>query len=311
MKRILFAATIAAAGLFASCNNGSTRPTLKTDVDTLSYELGLANSQGINVYLQQEGIDSADMKDFMRGIKDGLMNSDNDKKRAYYLGLQAGMNMYEGMVKASSQQLFAGDSTKTLNAKNLVAGIEAGAKNKSKLKINGKVIGPQEAQTDVNDRIQALTAKSLEQKYGPQKQASDKQMDATVKKLGLKPLGKGVYYKEVKAGDGQKPKATDAVEVEYTLTLLDGKVVESSKQANNGKPATLAIGSIIPGLQTALTQMPLGAEWDIYVLYDQAYGAQGAGPQIPPFTNLHFNIKLVSIKAANAQPQAAPINVQQ
>lgn len=303
MKKIIFAATIAAVGLFASCKGGSTKASLKTDIDTVSYELGLANSQGLSTYLEQEGIDSAQIKDFLRGIKDGITKSGKKKERAYYLGLQAGLNMYQNMVKPSSQQLFGGDSTKQLSAKNLVAGLVAGANNKSALKINGKVIDPQAAGQDVNERIQVLTAKSLEKKYGAQKAENDKKLKETVSKLGLKSLGKGVYYKENVAGTGAKAKITDAVEVDYELSLIDGTVIEDSKKNGSGQPARLSLQQIIPGLQTALTQMPAGADWDIYVSYDQAYGAQGAGPQIQPFTNLKFHIVNHGVKAANAQPE--------
>ncbi len=305
MKKIILAAAIAATGVLMSCKGDGARPSLKTDVDTLSYELGMANSQGIDAYLAQQGLDSADMNNFLRGVRDGVMKAGNKHQRAYYLGLQSGLAMYENMIVPSSQQLFGGDSTQTLSAKNLVAGLVAGTRNKTALKIRGKKVDAAFAMQDVNERIQTLTAKSLEKKYGPQKAASDKAMQAKVKQLGLKPLGKGVYYKEVKAGDGQKPRPTDRVQVEYVLKLFDGKVVEDSKKVGGGKPVTIAVSGTIPGWQQALTQMPVGAEWEIYIPYDQAYGAQGAGPDIQPFTNLVFQLKLIGVEAPAAKPAAS------
>ncbi len=84
MKKILSLAVIAAATLFASCNNGSPKASMKNDVDTLSYEIGLSQTAGIENYFQQSGIDSAYIDDFLRGVKDGALAGDDKKKQAYY-----------------------------------------------------------------------------------------------------------------------------------------------------------------------------------------------------------------------------------
>ena len=93
MKKILSLAVIAAATLFASCNNGSPKASMKNDVDTLSYEIGLSQTAGIENYFQQSGIDSAYIDDFLRGVKDGALAGDDKKKQAYYAGVQAGVQM--------------------------------------------------------------------------------------------------------------------------------------------------------------------------------------------------------------------------
>ena len=80
MKKILSLAVIAAVTLFASCNNGSPKASMKNDVDTLSYEIGLSQTAGIENYFQQSGIDSAYIDDFLRGVKDGASIARHRKK---------------------------------------------------------------------------------------------------------------------------------------------------------------------------------------------------------------------------------------
>lgn len=94
MKKILMAA-VAAAALFTACEKpGGVKANLKTDIDTLSYALGVANSPGneeIKNYLVQAGADSAYVEEFVKGLKEGLAIADNKKEMAYQLGMQTGM----------------------------------------------------------------------------------------------------------------------------------------------------------------------------------------------------------------------------
>ena len=67
-------ALVAAAAFFASCGSNAPQATFKSSVDTLSYAVGLANTRGLRPYLEQQvGIDSAQMKDFIRGLKTGII----------------------------------------------------------------------------------------------------------------------------------------------------------------------------------------------------------------------------------------------
>ena len=69
MKRLFLLPLL--GGIFlASCHKSAPRAEMKTDVDTLSYEIGMANTQGIEAYFRQMGIDSQYVDDFIRGLKD-------------------------------------------------------------------------------------------------------------------------------------------------------------------------------------------------------------------------------------------------
>ena len=69
MKKILFIAAVATV-VFGSCNKNSIpKGAPKTNLDTLSYELGVANSQGVKMYIaNQLGVDTAYMDEFYKGF---------------------------------------------------------------------------------------------------------------------------------------------------------------------------------------------------------------------------------------------------
>ena len=92
---------------------------MKTDVDTLSYEIGMANTQGIEAYFRQMGIDSQYVDDFIRGLKDGSLAGDDKKQMAYYAGVQAGLQIKTQMFPTIERQVFGSDTTRMLSLKKL------------------------------------------------------------------------------------------------------------------------------------------------------------------------------------------------
>ena len=71
MKKLIVMAAGAAA-LLASCDGGAPKANLKTEVDSLSYEIGLSNSRGVKEYLSQRlGVDTAYLDEFIKGVKEG------------------------------------------------------------------------------------------------------------------------------------------------------------------------------------------------------------------------------------------------
>jgi FKBP-type peptidyl-prolyl cis-trans isomerase FklB len=110
---------------------------------------------------------------------------------------------------------------------------------------------------------------------------------------GVVTLASGVQYKILKAGDGKKPTETDAVECYYRGTLLDGTEFDST---DPGKPATLKVAQLIQGWKEALTQMPAGSKWMLYIPSQLAYGPRGVGSDIGPNETLVFEVELLSVK---------------
>jgi len=120
-------------------------------------------------------------------------------------------------------------------------------------------------------------------------------LDANAKKPGVTALPSGLQYRVIKAGTGPRPKGTDTVVVHYRGTLVDGKEFDSSY--SRGEPTPLRLDGVIKGWQEAVSLMPVGSKWEIYVPPTLAYGERGAGNMIGPNSTLIFEIELLEIKA--------------
>ena len=122
-------------------------------------------------------------------------------------------------------------------------------------------------------------------------------LEENAKKEGVKVTASGLQYKIVKEGNGIHPSANDKVTVHYTGRLIDGTVFDSSVE--RGAPATFGVNQVIPGWVEALQLMSEGAEWQLYIRSELAYGSQGAGPVIGPHSTLIFDVKLIKIERAS------------
>jgi FKBP-type peptidyl-prolyl cis-trans isomerase FklB len=125
-------------------------------------------------------------------------------------------------------------------------------------------------------------------------EAGRKFMAENAKKEGVATLPGGVQYKVVRAADGAKPTLQDTVIVHYKGTLIDGKEFDSSYR--RGEPATIPLQNVIKGWQDAVTAMPVGSKWEVWVPAQLGYGEQGAGKDIEPNSTLVFEIELLEIK---------------
>lgn len=118
-------------------------------------------------------------------------------------------------------------------------------------------------------------------------------LEENVKNEGVQVTESGLQYKVLTAGDGAIPARTDHVRVHYTGRLIDGTVFDSSVQ--RGQPAEFPVNGVIAGWIEALTLMPVGSKWELYIPYQLAYGERGAGAAIPPFATLVFEVELLEI----------------
>ena len=289
MKKFTFVAAmaIAAASIVASCGNStSSKPNLKNDVDTLSYAMGMAQTQGLKQYLAQMEIDTTYMDAFIKGLNEGANAGDDKKKAAYYMGIQIGQQISNRMVKGINHELFGEDSTKTISLKNFMAGFIQGVKGKKGL------MTVEQAGQVAQMKMMSIKAKNMEEQYGPLKKKGEAWMAANAKKPGVKTLPSGVQYKVIKEGAGQMPKDTSVVKVNYEGRLIDGTVFDSSYK--NGQPVTLCANQVIKGWTEALVHMPAGSVWEVYIPQELAYGDREQG-QIKPYSPLVFKIELISV----------------
>ena len=286
---IVAALAIAISGIFASCGNTPAKANLKNDVDTLSYAIGMAQTQGLKMYLTQMDIDTTYMDAFIKGLNEGANAGDDKKKAAYYMGIQIGQQISNRMVKGINHELFGDDSTKTISLKNFMAGFVAGVKGKK------GAMTMEQAQAVAQAKMMAIKAKSMEKTYGAYKKQCQDWLAANAKKPGVKTMPSGLQYKVIKVGNGAMPKDTSVVEVKYEGRFINGKVFDSTKKNNGGNPIQLRANQVIKGWTEALVHMPAGSVWEIYVPYDLAYGDREQG-DVKPYSALIFTIELVSVK---------------
>ena len=285
-KIVLFAAIVAAAGL-ASCTAQAPKANMKSEIDSLSYMMGVTNTQGLSDFAAQRlGVDSANYADFVRGIQDGIHKSSKQEK-AYIAGIQIGQQVGGDMFEQISLQVFGNDSTQTLSKDNFLAGFIAAVKN-------GAVVSVEDARTYVETHTEAIKAKALEAKYGENRAAGIKFLEENKTKEGVITTESGLQYKVIKAGNGEIPTKESSVKVNYKGTLIDGTEFDSSYKRN--APATFRADQVIKGWTEALTMMPVGSKWELYIPQELAYGSRETGGLIKPFSTLIFEVELLEIE---------------
>ena len=289
MKKFSFAAlaAISAVMMFA-CGNGTPKASLKSDIDTVSYAIGMAQTQGLKEYLVgRMGIDTTYMDEFIKGLNEGANAGDDKKKAAYFAGIQIGQQISNQMVKGINHELFGEDSTKTISLKNFMAGFISGTTGKN------AIMTVDSAAQVAQDMMRAIKAKNMEKEFGPNKEAGEKYLAENAKKEGVKVLDGGVQYKVLKEGTGAMPKDTSMVTVHYEGKTIDGKVFDSSYQ--RGQPADFRANQVIKGWTEALVHMPAGSIWEVYIPQELAYGERQQGADIKPFSMLIFKIELLEV----------------
>ena len=269
-----------------SCGNSTPKADLKNDVDTMSYAMGLSQTQGLKEYLVQMDIDTTYMDAFVKGLNDGAASGDDKKKAAYFAGINIGQQISNRMIKGINNEIFGKDSTKTISLKNFMAGFVTGATGKKGL------MTIEQAGQLAQMKMMAIKAKNMEQTYGENKKAGEKFLAENAKKPGVKTLPGGLQYKVIKEGKGAMPKDTSLVTVHYEGRTIDGKVFDSSYKRN--QPAEMRANQVIKGWTEALVHMPEGSVWEVYIPQNLAYGEREAG-EIKPFSTLIFKIELIGV----------------
>ncbi len=288
MKKITFAAIAAVIAIMAtSCGNGAPKANLRTDIDSMSYAIGMAQTQGLKEYLVNSlGVDTAYMSEFIKGLNEGVNAGDNKKKAAYFAGIQIGQQISTRMITGINNEVFGDDSTKTISLKNFMSGFISGTTGKKGL------MTVEEAQQMAQTKMQQIKAAQLEKTFGENKKAGEKFLADNAKKEGVKMLANGVQYKVLKEGTGAIPADTSLVKVHYEGRLLNDSIFDSSYKRN--EPITLRCNQTIKGWTDAMVHMPAGSVWEVYIPQELAYGEREQGI-IKPFSVLVFKIELLEV----------------
>jgi len=174
----------------------------------------------------------------------------------------------------------------------------------------GKPRLTQEEMSAIFRDFQMAMHKKIEAKRKAEGEKQIADSKAFLEKNGARPgvvtTASGLQYEVVKPGDGPLPKIDDTVVVNYTGTLLDGTVFDSSEK--HGKPAEFPVGRVIKGWVEALQLMPKGSTWKLYIPASLAYGERGT-PDIPPNAALIFDVELLDIKPQTVVHPSLPDQV--
>ena len=255
---------------------------LATESDSLSYAAGVHATRGLIPFIQQSyKVDTAYMADFIRGYEEAIAKANTPQGTAYIVGMQIAQMVNQRILPGTREELKSAKDS--IDAAMFSRGFVAALANDTTL-FSVKKAG--------EFKTQILAG------------AGEKFLAANAKKPGVKVLPSGLQYKVIKAGQGEVPKATDEVEVIYEGRLIDGTVFDATSKHGGAKTDKFRAGNLIKGWTEALTTMPVGSKWQLYIPYELAYGERQAG-QIPPYSTLIFDLELVSIVKPEVKAEPA------
>jgi len=118
-------------------------------------------------------------------------------------------------------------------------------------------------------------------------------LEKAAAKEGVRKTGTGLLLEAIAEGTGKSPTSNSRVTVQYTGTLIDGTVFDSS--LSRGTPATFSLSSVIPCWTEGLQFMKEGGKARLYCPADLAYGERGSPPKIPPGATIVFEVELLQV----------------
>lgn len=254
-------------------------------VDTFSYLLGMANSNGLKAYLSQRmGIDTAYVEDFLKGFQQKELTEADKREKARLAGMEIREQVETQVWSNANRQI--DDSVDVLNHEQFIKGFQNG------IFPVDTTFSMDSAQSLVQKQMAYYHKVKMEKKYGANRLAGEQFLKLNAKQDSVQTTASGLQYKVITMGAGEKPQKTDRVKVDYEGRLIDGTVFDSSYK--RGKPATFPVGQVIAGWTEVLCMMPVGSKWEVYVPQELGYGDREQ-QKIPPFSCLVFTIELHEI----------------
>ena len=254
-------------------------------VDTFSYLLGKANTQGLTEYLTHRmGVDAAYLSDFVKGFQQTELTEADKKEKARLAGVEIRSQVENQVIAQANKQI--NDSVDVLNKALFIQGFQDG------ITASNMTISMDSVQSVVRKQMEYYHKLKMEKKYGANRIAGEEFLKKNAKADSIQTTASGLQYKIITKGTGEIPQATDKVKVNYEGHLIDGTEFDSSYKRN--QPATFAANQVIKGWTEALTMMPVGSKWMLYIPQQLAYGDREQG-KIPPFSTLIFTVELLEI----------------
>lgn len=255
---------------------------LTTGSDSLSYVAGMTLTEGLIPYLQNQlEVDTAYMADFVKGFNEALSLKSDPRQVARMAGMQIAQQVSGRMIENLKGEFT--DTPDSIISSTFFRGFADALESDTTVmkKESAMEMFREKQQTNKAAKVEKLTA------AGRQFLAENK------KQADVITTPSGLQYKVLVQGDGEVPQKTDKVKVHYEGRLIDGTVFDASSK-HGTEPATFRADQVIKGWTEALTMMPVGSKWQLFIPQELAYGERAAG-QIPPYSTLIFDVELVGI----------------
>lgn len=253
-----------------------------------SYLMGKANTLGLKQYLTERmGMDTAYIADFLQGFDNGQLTENDKRQKARIAGIEIRTQLQEQIIPQITKQV--DDSLQIIAPEEFIAGFRAGLSGE-----NDRIpVSMDSAQQAVRKQMDYYHGAAMERKYGANRKAGEDFLKQNGRQKDVVTTASGLQYKVIQKGEGEIPTATQRVRVNYEGRLIDGTVFDSSYKRN--EPATFGCNQVIKGWTEALTMMPVGSKWELYIPQELAYGDRDMST-IPPFSTLIFTVELLDIE---------------
>lgn len=306
MKRILLLALTVAvsASLFTAHADNKKRKknkkvqqvvekpvSLVTASDSVSYAAGMAMTNGLLPFLKnQYGVDEVFIDQFVEGFQKAMNEGVGDPIKAYSAGMQIAAMVNDRMIPGEKAKL-AG-TPDSLQTDLFVKGFIASLKKDTTLFKNA----------DAELLYEKRQAAAQEAKNERNKKEGEQFLAENKTKEGVITTPSGLQYKILTEGTGEVAGKNDNVTVKYEGRLLDGTVFDSSYE-RTPDTMTFSPNHVIKGWTEALTMMPAGSKWQLFIPQELAYGARQTGDKIAPYSTLIFTVEVISVEKQAQEKQ--------
>lgn len=159
------------------------------------------------------------------------------------------------------------------------------------------VVNNREPQVDpeiYGPKLQQFTRSRAARRAEGEKTRGKEYLEKVAKEPGVTRTASGLLFRDLKVGQGARPKPSDEVRVHYRGTLINGTEFDSSHA--RGEPAEFPLQGVIPCWTEAVQKMKVGGKARIVCPSDLAYGDAGSPPNIPGGATLIFDVELLEIR---------------
>jgi FKBP-type peptidyl-prolyl cis-trans isomerase FkpA len=222
----------------------------------------------------------------------GKADISTDEQKTYYaLGVSMGQNLARGALSGLKEEQIAavqmglGDALATRTPQ-----------------VDMPTFGPKIQQ--MMQARQQEANKANVAAAGEEKKKGEAFQDTAAKEAGAEKTASGMIYKQITAGTGATPAATDTVKVSYEGKLIDGTVFDASEK--HGGPATFALNRVVPCWTEGVQKMKVGGKAQLVCPSSIAYGDTGHPPTIPGGSTLVFTVELISIEPPGPKQPMPP-----